>query len=138
MDPKTEVNFTGPWKPLGCLPWTLDLFQDGSVYLVDAPGHLPGHINILARAANGNGGQKWVYLGGDACHDRRILRKEREIGEWLDAHKHICCIHANRAKAEETIDRIRTLENDGVEVILAHDIEWESDKNNSHRFFGAS
>lgn len=107
------------------------------MYIVDAPGHLPGHINLLARTEDGDGGHKWVYLGGDACHDRRIFRKEREIGEWKDAHGHICCIHADRAKAEETIDRIRTLENQGVEVILAHDIEWEGDKNNWKRFLGA-
>lgn len=137
-DPESGLNLAGPWKPLGNLPRTIDLFRDGSLYIVDAPGHLPGHINLLARTETGDGGQKWIYLAGDACHDRRILRKEREIGKWMDAQRHVCCIHADPAKAEETIDRIRALENDGVEVILAHDIDWESDKNNWQRFFGAS
>lgn len=108
------------------------------MYLVDAPGHLPGHINLLARTKSGDGGQKWVYLAGDACHDRRIIRKEREIGEWMDAHRQVCCIHADRAGAEATIERIRDLEKEGVEVILAHDVEWESDEKNRERFFGAS
>lgn len=137
-DPKSGINLTGPWKPFGHLPSTLDLFQDGSLYVVDAPGHLPGHINLLARTEGGDGGTKWVYLAGDACHDRRIIRKEREIGEWLDVHKHVCCIHADRAGAEATIDRIRALEKGGVEVILAHDVEWENDERNRERFFGVS
>jgi glyoxylase-like metal-dependent hydrolase (beta-lactamase superfamily II) len=127
-----SVDFSRPWQPFGTLPSTLDLFGDGSLYIVDAPGHLPGHLNLLARV----GLNKWVYLAGDACHDRRILRREREIGEWLDSEGQTCCIHADRAKAEETIQRIRDLEQKGVEVIFAHDVEWESDPKNQDRFFG--
>ncbi|KAL2205527.1 Metallo-hydrolase/oxidoreductase [Sarocladium strictum] len=130
-----DPNFSGAWKPFGHLKNTIDLFQDGSMYIVDAPGHLPGHINLLARTEDFNGGKKWVYLAGDACHDRRIMRKEREIGEWLDAHGHVCCIHADRKGAEATIESIRMLEEQGVEVILAHDVEWENDKRNANRYF---
>jgi hypothetical protein len=64
------------------------------------------------------------------------MRGEREIGEWRDGSGHLCCIHADRGKAEETIERIRGLEKDGVEVIFAHDVEWESDPRNQDRFFG--
>lgn len=77
-----------------------------------------------------------MYLGGDACHDRRLLTGEKEIGEWNDAHGQICCIHADKKAAQDTIARIRQLENDGVEIIFAHDIEWETDPANKHRFFG--
>ncbi len=114
----------------------LDLFGDGTIYLVDAPGHLPGHINVLAHTNHSEGGSKWVYLAGDACHDRRIMRREKEIGEWYDSHGYRCCIHADRSRAEETIQRIRDLESRGVEVILAHDVEWESNEGNKKRFFG--
>ena len=48
----------------------------------------------------------------------------------------MCCIHADRAKAEETIGRIRVLEGEEVEVIFAHDVEWEADARNRDRFFG--
>lgn len=108
----------------------IDVFHDGSLYIVDAPGHLPGHINLIANTNTGR-----IYLAGDACHDRRILRKEREIGEWMDTHGHICCIHYDRHKAEETIKRIRKLEAQGMEVIFAHDVEWEEDARNSSRFW---
>ncbi|KAI3318782.1 Metallo-hydrolase/oxidoreductase [Xylariaceae sp. AK1471] len=121
------INVNGPWEALDDLPAVLDLFKDGSLYAVDAPGHLPGHINLLARTLNDDGDVAWVYLAGDACHDRRIIRGEKKIGEWKDAHGQVCCIHADRAKAEETIERVRGLEGKGVEVILAHDVEWEGD-----------
>jgi glyoxylase-like metal-dependent hydrolase (beta-lactamase superfamily II) len=126
-------NFNQSWKPRGSLPRTMDIFQDGSVLLVDAPGHLPGHINILART----GQDKYVYLAGDACHDRRIMTRERDIGEWYDEEGHICCIHSNRQEAERTIERIKQLESEGVEVIFAHDVEWEQNPENRMRFFGA-
>ena len=110
----------------------MDIFLDGSLYIVDAPGHLPGHINLLARTSPNS----YVYLAGDACHDRRIMRKEKQIGTWEDAEGITCCIHANRVKAEETIKRIGELEERGVEVIFAHDVEWEQDSKNEGRFWG--
>ncbi|KAF2453171.1 beta-lactamase-like protein [Lineolata rhizophorae] len=139
-----EPDFGQAWAPHPhfALPRVMDLFQDGSVYVVDAPGHLPGHINILActSAAGpgagpaGAGAASFVYLAGDSCHDRRIVRGERAIGEWSDAEGHVCCIHADRAKAEETIERIRGLEAAGVEVIFAHDVEWVQSPGNKGRF----
>lgn len=132
--------FSKPWQALDHLPSVLDIFGDGSLYIVDAPGHLPGHINLLARVADTSApsGTRFVYLAGDACHDRRILCNEKEIGEWDDAQGHRCCIHADRPKAEETIQRIRVLESQGAEVILAHDSDWEGNERNRSRFFGAS
>lgn len=127
-------NFNQAWTSYLHLPRVLDIFNDGSVLIVDAPGHLPGHINILAKT----GPMSSVYLAGDACHDRRIMRKERAIGEWHDAEGHICCIHGDKKLAEQTIDRIRKLEEQGVEVIFAHDIEWEENPKNQKRFFGST
>lgn len=133
-----NINVKGPWEQLEGLPAVLDVFKDGSLYVVDAPGHLPGHINLLARTPQDDGSAAWVYLAGDACHDRRILRGERAISEWLDAHGQVCCIHVNREQADKTIERIRGLEGKGVEVIIAHDVEWEEDPKNAKRYFGAS
>jgi len=129
--PAITINLQGSWKPLDNLPAVMDVFGDGSLYIVDAPGHLPGHINLLARTTT-----KWVYLAGDACHDRRILDKSKAIGTWHDAHNKVCCIHADLAAAEATLERVRDLEGKGVEVILAHDVEWENDVKNTGRFFG--
>ncbi|PVI04947.1 hypothetical protein DM02DRAFT_639629 [Periconia macrospinosa] len=131
--PTTTPDFHQAWKPQAPLPSVLDIFADGSVLIVDAPGHLSGHINLLARVSPTHR----IYLGGDSCHDRRLLTGEKVIGEWNDAEGHVCCIHADRGQAELTIERIRMLEREGVEVIFAHDVEWESEAENRERFFGA-
>lgn len=113
----------GHWAPLVPFPHTLDLLGDGSLYIIDAPGHLPGHVNLLARL----GPKRWVYLAGDSAHDVRLLTGEREVGTWLDDHGRQCCIHLDKPKAEETIRRIRDLvkqEGEKVEVICAHDEKW--------------
>jgi glyoxylase-like metal-dependent hydrolase (beta-lactamase superfamily II) len=128
-----EVNFNAAWQTYDTLPQALDLFNDGSLLIVNAPGHLPGHINLLARTSEAH----QIYMAGDACHDRRLLTGEKTIGEWNDAHGQVCCIHADRKQAEETIERIRVLEKEGVEIIFAHDVEWESEPANKARFFGA-
>ncbi|KAF2846205.1 hypothetical protein T440DRAFT_246846 [Plenodomus tracheiphilus IPT5] len=128
-----EANFSGPWRSHGDLPHVLDIFNDGSLLIVNAPGHLPGHINLLARTPDG----QQIYMAGDACHDRRLLTGEKTIGEWSDAEGHVCCIHADRRQAEQTIERIKRLETQGVEIIFAHDVEWESVPANRSRFFGA-
>lgn len=127
------ANFGRPWQTYGTLEHTLDVFGDQSLLIVNAPGHLPGHINLLARTADG----VQIYLAGDACHDRRLLTGEKSIGEWNDVHGHICCIHADRKAAEATIERILELERNGIEIIFAHDVEWECNPKNKGRFFGS-
>jgi glyoxylase-like metal-dependent hydrolase (beta-lactamase superfamily II) len=128
-----DVDFTRQWRAVGSLPQILDVFGDGSLLIANAPGHLPGHINLLTRVSRDH----QIYLAGDACHDRRLLTGEKSIGEWDDAAGHTCCIHADRKEAEATIERIRLLEKQGVEIIFAHDVEWESDPSNQGRYFGA-
>jgi glyoxylase-like metal-dependent hydrolase (beta-lactamase superfamily II) len=115
------------------MPHTIDLFADGSLLIVNAPGHLQGHINILAHTSSSL--DHYMYLAGDACHDRRLLTGEKEIGEWMDAGGRGCCIHVDKEEAGRTIGRIRRLEEEGVEVVFAHDGEWE--RKNQGRFWGA-
>ncbi|KAI4910865.1 hypothetical protein J4E90_007121 [Alternaria incomplexa] len=68
------------WKPLAGFPASIDFYGDGSLFIIDAPGHLFGHINLLART----GPKRWVYLGGDCCHDPRILSGEKGIALYDD------------------------------------------------------
>jgi hypothetical protein len=80
----------------------------------------------------------WIYLAGDACHDRRLMRKELAIATWSGAHGEICCIHVDKERSKETIERIAALEklrDQQVEVILAHDIEWLNKEANMKRFW---
>jgi glyoxylase-like metal-dependent hydrolase (beta-lactamase superfamily II) len=129
------------WRPLGGFPAALDFFGDGSVYVVDSPGHLYGHVNVLARV----GPKRYVYLGGDCCHDPRILRGEKGIATYDDGRDGTRSVHVHTGVARQTLDRIaefvrqKRLE-DGqdegeveVEVVVAHDGEWR--RQNRHRFW---
>jgi glyoxylase-like metal-dependent hydrolase (beta-lactamase superfamily II) len=128
------------WAPLSTFPAVVDFYGDGSVYIVDAPGHLYGHVNLLART----GPKKWVYLGGDCCHDPRILRGEKGIAMYDDGRGGLRSVHANTDEAASTVKRIAKLlktgkvkeEGDGevdVEVVVAHDGEWR--EKNQDRFW---
>lgn len=124
---------SGQWKPLGPFPATLDLFEDGSVYVIDTPGHLPGHVNLLCRTKD-----KWICLCGDAFHDRRLLTGEKEIGEFPNPHGDMICIHVDKEAAAESIRRIRALHEgagDQVEIIAAHEDEWW-ERNKGKKFPG--
>ncbi|EME87009.1 uncharacterized protein MYCFIDRAFT_130685 [Pseudocercospora fijiensis CIRAD86] len=118
-DPKTWHESLGPF------PHVYDLFHDSSVYVIDTPGHLPGHLNLLCRTQ-----ERWVLLCGDAFHDRRLLTGEREIGTWVvevEGRRTVCCIHVDEEEARESIRRLRELESGTggeCELIAAHEEDW--------------
>jgi glyoxylase-like metal-dependent hydrolase (beta-lactamase superfamily II) len=136
-----EFPFPNPgseeeWRNLGPFEHAIDLMGDGSIFVVNTPGHLPGHLNLLCRIKPNptNGKEKWVCLCGDAFHDPRLLSGEKEIGTWKGEGGESCCIHLDREKAEESICKLRTLKEGGdVELIAAHDDVWA--KENESRFF---
>ncbi|KAH9890345.1 beta-lactamase-like protein [Cubamyces lactineus] len=107
---------------IGPFPRAHDYFGDGSLYLIDAIGHLAGHINVLARtSAEGS----WIYLGSDTAHDKRLLTGEKDVAVIVDPAGHTHCAHANKEDAVEHIRRVRTLLGmPKVDVLLAHDEEW--------------
>ncbi|KAI0717291.1 hypothetical protein C8T65DRAFT_642015 [Cerioporus squamosus] len=120
--PEGRTTFLDPegWPALGPFPHALDFYGDGSLYVVDAgPGHLPGHLNFLARTSADGG---WIYLAGDSAHDWSLINGTGKIGH----HPLFGCAHLNVAASEEHIGRIRTLmkENPRVRVVLAHDVPW--------------
>ena len=120
----------GDWKPLGPFTAALDLFGDASVFVIDTPGHLPGHINLLCRTK-----ERWVMLCGDAFHDRRLLTGEKVIGTWEGPQGNRLCIHLDIPAAEESIRKLQEFQKDpfdNVELIAAHEEEWwEKNKHNA-------
>ncbi|KAM0077298.1 hypothetical protein ACKRZS_010602 [Fusarium odoratissimum] len=130
--------FYQPWHRKGHFEAVLDIFGDGSLHVVSAPGHIDGHINLLCRLEN----DKHVYLAGDSCHDARLLTGEKNIATWTDeAYPGItCCIHQDKARAEKTLSIIRNVIRDPgelneVEVVFAHDGVWEKRARAEGRFF---
>jgi glyoxylase-like metal-dependent hydrolase (beta-lactamase superfamily II) len=117
------------WKPLGPFPETHDYYDDGSLFIINAPGHLAGHINLLVRLEH----SQWMYLGGDSCHDVRILNGDKEISVYDGGDGGpLKCAHVNKEVAEQHLERVRKLRDMGVEVVLAHDWKWDAE--NRHRF----
>ncbi|KAF9267230.1 Metallo-hydrolase/oxidoreductase [Marasmius fiardii PR-910] len=53
----------------------IDFFKDGSLYILDMPGHLPGHIVALARVQPNS----FILLGGDTCHHVGQIRPNPHI-----------------------------------------------------------
>lgn len=121
------------WQAISTLPHAVDFFGDGSVYIVDAPGHVHGHVNALLRV----GPEKWVYLGGDCCHDRRIMTGEREIAVHDDRDGKLKSAHTELEVAKKTIQDIQNLiqvnGQEVVEWVVAHDWKWATE--NQPRFF---
>lgn len=105
------------WKSIGPFEHALDFWGDGALYVVDAPGHMPGHLNLLVRTSSDGG---WVHLAGDSAHDWRLLRGEADI-----AGNETVCVHADVDAARDMIRRIRELIRcERVQVVLNHDDVW--------------
>ncbi|KAI1171075.1 beta-lactamase-like protein [Nemania sp. FL0916] len=123
------------WQPFSGFPRTIDIFNDHSVYVIDSPGHIFGHINLLLRT----GARKYVFLGGDCCHDTRILDGSKDIAEYDDGKGGVRSVHTHTELAKRTLVEIEkgleSLRADGVEVevVLAHDRGWRD--GNRQRFW---
>ncbi|RSL92653.1 hypothetical protein CDV31_015060 [Fusarium ambrosium] len=112
------------WRRRHSFENTIDVFGDGLIFLIDSPGHIVGHVNLLVRVSS----YKWVYLAGDACHHSRILDGKAGMATWHENGQHVC-IHIDKEKAMETLGKIQRLQAEGldgaeVDVVLAHDSEW--------------
>jgi glyoxylase-like metal-dependent hydrolase (beta-lactamase superfamily II) len=70
FDPKQATErwkeLEGAWVPFGPFEKALDFFNDGSFWVMQAPGHMAGNLCAAARLKGG----EWVLLGSDCCHSR--------------------------------------------------------------------
>ncbi|RDB18075.1 hypothetical protein Hypma_000914 [Hypsizygus marmoreus] len=120
--PSARTKYLSPvdWQPLGPFPRALDFYGDGSLYIVDAPGHLPGHVNVLARTLPDGA---WIYLAGDSAHHWNLITGKSGVA--FNPANAYSCAHHNKEAAEEHIARIRALLGiPRVRVLLAHDEPW--------------
>jgi hypothetical protein len=116
------------WKPFGTFERGWDLLGDGSLWIIDAPGHVPGNIATAGRLKNG----EWVVMGGDCAHSkfglffstantRELIQGICEIGVWKDNNGNDQCMHGDVEAAKDTMRRLRQLgEMEGVHLALAH------------------
>lgn len=68
---KTETweELNGPWEKFGPFTKALDYFGDGSFWIIQAPGHMPGNLCAVVKLEDG----EWVLLGSDCCHSRYVI-----------------------------------------------------------------
>ncbi|KAL0569719.1 hypothetical protein V5O48_012234 [Marasmius crinis-equi] len=82
-----ELDFTNSKLKIAGLS-AIDYLGDGSFYLIDMPGHCPGHVVALARVKP----DSFVLFGADTCHHPGQIRPNPHIhksypcpGRLLDA-----------------------------------------------------
>ncbi|KAJ3557558.1 hypothetical protein NP233_g11707 [Leucocoprinus birnbaumii] len=119
LPPEERMIYLGDdvkWESVGPFPKAHDYFNDGSLYIVDAPGHIWGHTNLLARtSADG----AWAYLCGDTAHHWNLIQGTSNIACM---HPGKAFSHVDKALAEEMIGRVRELMKiPRVRVLLGHD-----------------
>ncbi|KAJ7696570.1 hypothetical protein B0H17DRAFT_1198081 [Mycena rosella] len=80
----TELDFTTTNLTFSGLK-AIDYFGDGSFYLLNTPGHLPGHVSALARVTP----TSFVSLGGDAFHHAGEARPRPEFQKNFPCPAHL-------------------------------------------------
>jgi glyoxylase-like metal-dependent hydrolase (beta-lactamase superfamily II) len=94
--------------PPSCAPFTsgIDLFADGSVVLVELPGHVEGQLGAFVRAEDGS----YDFLVADACWTTESLRR-RQL-----PHPITRALFASYAEYGTTLRRIADLHDRSSEV----------------------
>jgi glyoxylase-like metal-dependent hydrolase (beta-lactamase superfamily II) len=86
-----EISFDMNLK-VGQFP-AFDYFGDGSLYLLDSPGHAIGHLCALARTTTTP--DTFVLLGGDICHYAGIFRPSHHLPVPQSIIPHPCHLNSN-------------------------------------------
>lgn len=70
-----RLESEGRRLPAVCAPFThgIDLFEDGSLLLVELPGHVEGQLGAFVRAGDGS----YDFLVADACWTTESLRRRQ-------------------------------------------------------------
>jgi len=125
------VDFDKESERLGPFPQALDYYGDGSLYIVNAAGHLPGHVNVIARTSP----DAWILLGGDSAHHWNLITGESQIAEGRPGFSGGCA-HLDKKASEENILRIREFwKLPRTKVIIGHDEEWYKEHKGTSAFW---
>ncbi len=85
-----------------------DVFDDGSVIIIQAPGHTPGHTVLLLRLAEAGP----ILLSGDLWH----LAASRR-------HRRVPTFNVDRTETLASMDRVEALvATTGARVVIQHEL----------------
>ncbi|KAH8916347.1 Metallo-hydrolase/oxidoreductase [Atractiella rhizophila] len=126
----TEVQFDGEIAGFR----SHDYFGDGSLYLLDTPGHCIGHISALTYVGHGS----FVLLAGDTIHHPSILRPNpscplngrdkplSKVASWWAPPGMPRSVHADPKVYMKTVAKLLEFEQDDrVLVWASHDVQLE-------------
>ncbi|TVY58378.1 Cytochrome P450 monooxygenase andK [Lachnellula cervina] len=89
----------GPWVRFGAFEKAMDFFENGSFWIIQAPGHMPGNL--------------------------RIFDGLEQFAVWENPNGCSASLQADIPVAKDTIRRIKLMEKElGCHVAFAHDTEW--------------
>jgi glyoxylase-like metal-dependent hydrolase (beta-lactamase superfamily II) len=94
-------------------PRSADLLGDGSVMLLEANGHTPGHAAVLVRT-----GDKTIVHAGDSFVHRFELEGEDALPFGVRMYRRI--LHEDKPQARVTLDRLRAIHRDRPEVSIVN------------------
>ena len=63
------MELKGPWVRFGPFDRAMDYFGTGSLWIIQAPGHMPGNLAAAVKVLDG----QWILLGSDGCHTRSVI-----------------------------------------------------------------
>ena len=102
---KAEIDFAfaegkpAPFRkdrPMQLLSGDFDVFGDGSVVILSAPGHTPGHQALLVNLAKTG----WIVMSGDLAHFKDNWDNDRVPSMNTSADQ----THASRARVQKVLD----------------------------------
>lgn len=108
-----QLISTDPEKPCLSFPASYDVFGDGSMLLVDVPGHAPGQLGMLVNLPSG----RRFFLAGDSFYFPDSLERKAPKSRIMQA------LVKEGPESEETLDRLWRLVGDepGLEMLPCHD-----------------
>jgi glyoxylase-like metal-dependent hydrolase (beta-lactamase superfamily II) len=109
------------WFGLGAFEAAFDLFNDGSAYLIDAPGHSAGHQMLLLRVKIGSidAADDFILLAGDCYHHPAMLHDPLLTARPPYSKS---SMHIDPDTAIDTMFRTRRCsEEENIWVVAAHD-----------------
>jgi len=123
------------WQSVGSYEKAWDWFGDGSFWLMQTPGHCPGHMCALARVSTSP--DTYVLLAADTCHARAIYSPLPTPSHRskcacfvppsegsFDSGPGSATMHADLGEAYRSIARLTRMEmEEDVLAVLAHETE---------------
>ncbi len=101
-----QSDLTDPDRPYLSFPASYDVFGDGTLVLVDVPGHAPGQLGMVVNLPSG----RRFFLTGDSFYFPDSLERKAPKSRLMQA------LVKEGPESEETLERLWHLTKDEPDV----------------------